>query len=274
LYLDNTEPEELKNMATAAPARELELLPPKPLQDRVALVTGGARGIGRAIALELASRGAAVAVNYRSSSAAAERLSGEIQDIGVESMLIQGDVSSKEDSRRVMETVMDHFKQLDILVNNAGITRDRTLRKMTDEEWTDVLNTNLNGTYFCTRAAVPSMIERKFGRIVNIASFVGQAGAYGQANYAASKGAIIAFTKTIALELAQYNITANVVAPGYTATDMVAGIPGHVLKEIASRIPLKRLAEPQEIAKAVAFLVTDGTYITGQQLNVNGGVYM
>jgi NAD(P)-dependent dehydrogenase (short-subunit alcohol dehydrogenase family) len=145
---------------------------------------------------------------------------------------------------------------------------------MTDEEWTDVLNTNLNGTYFCTRAAVPSMIERKFGRIVNIASFVGQAGAYGQANYAASKGAIIAFTKTIALELAQYNVTANVVAPGYTATDMVAGIPGHVLKEIASRIPLKRLAEPQEIAKAVAFLVTDGNYITGQQLNVNGGVYM
>ena len=189
-------------------------------------------------------------------------------------MLIQGDVSSKEDSRRVMEAVMDQFKQVDILVNNAGITRDRTLRKMTDEEWTDVLNTNLNGTYFCTRAAVPSMIERKFGRIVNIASFVGQAGAYGQANYAASKGAIIAFTKTIALELAQYNVTANVVAPGYTATDMVAGIPAHVLKEIASRIPLKRLAEPQEIAKAVAFLVTDGNYITGQQLNVNGGVYM
>jgi acetoacetyl-CoA reductase/3-oxoacyl-[acyl-carrier protein] reductase len=274
LYLDHTEPEELKNMATAAPARELELLLPKPLQGRVALVTGGARGIGRAIALELASRGAAVAVNYRSSSAAAEKLSAEIQDIGVESMLIQGDVSSKEDSKRVMEAVMDQFKQVDILVNNAGITRDRTLRKMTDEEWTDVLNTNLNGTYFCTRAAVPSMIERKFGRIVNIASFVGQAGAYGQANYAASKGAIIAFTKTIALELAQYNVTANVVAPGYTATDMVAGIPAHVLKEIASRIPLKRLAEPQEIAKAVAFLVTDGNYITGQQLNVNGGVYM
>jgi len=261
-------------MATVALAKELGLLQPKPLQDKVALVTGGARGIGRAIAIELASRGAAVAVNYRSSSTEAEKLSAEIQEMGVESVLIQGDVSSKEDSKRVMEAVMDSFKQIDILVNNAGITRDRTMRKMTDEEWTDVLNTNLNGTFYCTRAAIPSMIQNKFGRIVNIASFVGQAGAYGQANYAASKGAIISFTKTVALELAQYNITANVIAPGYTATDMVANIPAHVLKEIESRIPLKRLAEPQEIAKAAAFLVTDGNYITGQQLNVNGGVYM
>jgi len=261
-------------MATVALAKELGLIQPKPLQDKVALVTGCARGIGRAIAIELASRGAAVAVNYRSSSAEAEKLSAEIQEMGVESVLIQGDVSSKEDSKRVMEAVMDSFKQIDILVNNAGITRDRTMRKMTDEEWTDVLNTNLNGTFYCTRAAIPSMIQNKFGRIVNIASFVGQAGAYGQANYAASKGAIISFTKTVALELAQYNITANVIAPGYTATDMVANIPANVLKEIESRIPLKRLAEPQEIAKAAAFLVTDGNYITGQQLNVNGGVYM
>jgi NAD(P)-dependent dehydrogenase (short-subunit alcohol dehydrogenase family) len=259
-------------MATAAPAREA--IQPKPLQGKVALVTGGARGIGRAIALELANRGAAVAINYRSSAAEAEKLSAEIREMGVESILIQGDVSSREASRMVTEAVMDSLKQIDILVNNAGITRDRTLRKMTDEEWTEVLNTNLNGTFFCTRAVIPSMIENRFGRIVNIASFVGQAGAYGQANYAASKGAIIAFTKTIALEMAQYNITANVIAPGYTATDMVAGIPPQVLKEIQSRIPLRRLAEPAEIAKAAAFLVTDGGYITGHQLNVNGGVYM
>ena len=137
----------------------------------------------------------------------------------------------------MMEAVMDSFKQIDILVNNAGITRDRTLRKMSDEEWIDVLNTNLNGTFFCTRAALPSMIQNKFGRIVNIASFVGQAGAYGQANYAASKGAIIAFTKTVALEMAQFNITANVVAPGYTATDMVADMPAHVLEQIAAKFP-------------------------------------
>ncbi len=261
-------------MATIALSEELGLIQSKPLHDKVALVTGGARGIGRAIAIELASRGASVAINYRSSAAEAESLSAEIQEMGVESTLIPGDVSSKEDSKHVLEAVLDSFKQIDILVNNAGITRDRTVRKMTVEEWNDVLNTNLNGTFYCTRAALPSMIQRKFGRIVNIASFVGQVGAFGQANYAASKGAIIAFTKTVALEMAQFNITANVVAPGYTATDMVAGIPGRVLREIESRIPLKRLAEPQEIAKAAAFLVTDGNYITGHQLNVNGGVYM
>jgi len=261
-------------MATITLSEELGLIESKPLQNKVALVTGGARGIGRAIAIELASRGASVAINYRSSSAEAEKLSAEIQEMGVESILIRGDVSAREDSKHVMEAVMDNFKQIDILINNAGITRDRTVRKMTDQEWKDVLNTNLNGTFYATRAALPSMIQRKFGRIVNIASFVGQAGAFGQANYAASKGAVIAFTKTVALEMAQFNITANVIAPGYTATDMVAGIPRRVLAEIESRIPLGRLAEPQEIAKAAAFLVTDGNYITGHELNVNGGIYM
>lgn len=247
---------------------------PKPLEGKVALVTGSARGIGRAIALELAERGATVAINYRSSSAEAEKLSADLQEMGAESLLIKGDVSCKDDSRRVLEAVLDTYKQIDILVNNAGITRDRTMRKMSDEEWTDVLSTNLNGTFFCTRAALPSMIQNKFGRIVNIASFVGQSGAYGQANYAASKGAIIAFTKTVALEMAQFNITANVVAPGYTATDMVAAMPANVLEQIAGKIPLKRLAQTQEIAKAAAFLITDGGYITGHQLNVNGGIYM
>jgi acetoacetyl-CoA reductase len=261
-------------MAPATLVKESERLQPKPLQDKVALVTGCARGIGRAIAFELASRGAIVALNYRTSVAEAEVLSAEIHELGVESLLIQGDVSSKDDSRRVMEAVLDKFKQVDILVNNAGINRDKTLRKMTDVDWAEVLNTNLNSTFFCTRAALPSMIEKKFGRIVNIASMVGQAGAIGQANYAASKGAIIAFTKTVALEMAQYNITANVIAPGYTATEMITGMPRRALEEIESRIPLKRLAEPQEIAKAAAFLITDGSYITGHQLNVNGGVYM
>ena len=261
-------------MATLTLSEDLGLIQSKPLQDKVALITGGARGIGRAIAIELASRGASVAINYRSSSAEAEKLSAEVQEMGVESVLIPGDVSSRDESKHVMEAVMDSFKRIDILINNAGITRDRTVRKMTEKEWKDVLNTNLNGTFYCTRAALPSMIQRKFGRIVNIASFVGQAGAFGQANYAASKGAVIAFTKSVALEMAQYNITANVVAPGYTATDMVTGIPRRVLEEIESRIPLGRLAEPQEIAKAVAFLVTDGNYITGHELNVNGGFYM
>jgi acetoacetyl-CoA reductase len=246
----------------------------KPLQDKVALVTGGARGIGRATALELASKGAAVVLNYRSSTAEAEALTAEIRDMGIDSFCIQGDVSSKDDSRRVMEAVLDRFQHVDILVNNAGINRDKTLLKMSDADWSHVLNNNLNGTFFCTRAALPSMMERKFGRIVNVASFVGQSGAVGQSNYAASKGAIIAFTKTVALEMAQFNITANVICPGFTATEIYAGLAPRALNEIISQIPLKRMAEPSEIAKAVSFLVTDGSYITGHQLNVNGGIYM
>jgi acetoacetyl-CoA reductase len=261
-------------MAPVAMEEESERLQPKPLQDKVALVTGGARGIGKAIALELARRGANVAIHYLSSTAESEALSTEIQGIGVQSFRIQGDISSKDDSKRVMAAVLEKFGQVDILVNNAGIRRDRTLGKMTDSDWADVLNTNLNGTFFCTRAALPSMIQKKFGRIVNIASFVAQSGGLGQANYAASKGAIISFTKTVALEMAQYNITANVISPGYTATEIVVGMPARALAEITAQIPLKRLAEPQEIAKAAAFLVTDGSYITGHQLNVNGGIYM
>jgi acetoacetyl-CoA reductase len=250
------------------------LQPDKPLRDKVALVTGAARGIGRAIAVELASRGAAIAIHYRTSAAEAEALATDLQSLGVNGLVVQGDISSKDDSKRVVEAVLDRFKQVDILVNNAGISRDRTLSKMTDADWTAVLNTNLNGTFFCTRAVLPPMIQRKFGRIVNIASFVGQSGGAGQANYAASKGAIIAFTKTVAIEMAQYNITANVIAPGYTATELVAGMPKRALQEIEAKIPLHRLAEPQEIAKATAFLVTDGGYITGHQLNINGGIYM
>jgi acetoacetyl-CoA reductase/3-oxoacyl-[acyl-carrier protein] reductase len=145
---------------------------------------------------------------------------------------------------------------------------------MTDDDWCDVIDTNLNSVFYCTSAAIPGMIEQKHGRIVNIASFVGQAGNFGQANYAASKAGIIAFTKVLALELARYNITANVVAPGFTATDMVAAMPADVLDQIRAKIPLRRLATPEEIAKAAAFLIVDGDYITGQQINVNGGIYM
>lgn len=261
-------------MTPAALELESERIQPRPLQDKVALVTGAARGIGRAIALELAHRGASVAIHYKSSGAEAEALSADLQALGTDAFVVQGDISSKDDSKRVVEAVMDKFKQVDILVNNAGIKRDRILSKMTDADWTAVLNTNLNGTFFCTRAVLPSMIQRRFGRIVNIASFVGQSGSAGQANYAASKGAIIAFTKTVAVEMAQYNITANVIAPGYTATEIVTGMPPRALQEIESQIPLHRLADPREIAKAAAFLVTDGGYITGHQLNINGGIYM
>ncbi len=244
------------------------------LEGKVALITGASRGIGRAIALELAERGADIAINYRASLIAAEEVRDHLHETGCECKLFQGDISDRQHARRLVSEVRDHFRHIDILVNNAGITRDRSFRKMTDEDWAEVIATNLNSVFYCTSAVVPAMIEQQYGRIVNIASFVGQAGNFGQANYAASKGGIIAFTKVLALELAKYNITANVVAPGFTETEMVAAIPAEILKQIQARIPLKRLARPEEIAKAVAFLVCDGDCITGQQINVNGGIYM
>lgn len=244
------------------------------LKGKVALVTGAARGIGRAIALELAERGAAVAINYRNSKDHAEVLAKQIREKGSDCLLVPGDVSNKEDARHVVETVLDAWMRLDILVNNAGITRDKSLRKMAGDEWADVINVNLNGTYYCTSAALPAMMEHKFGRIINIASYVGQSGKVGQANYAASTGGIIAFTKSLALEMAKYNITANAIAPGFTSTEMLTKVPAKILEQIRVKIPLQRFARPDEVAKAAAFLAADGDYITGQQLNVSGGLYM
>src|SRR5215469_14993790 len=235
------------------------------LEGKVALITGASRGIGRAIALELADRGAAVAVNYRTSLTAAEEVRYDIRQSGCDCELFQGDISDREHARRLIHDVFDTFHRIDILVNNAGITRDRSIRKMSDDDWAEVIDTNLNSVFYCTSAALPVMIEQKYGRIVSIASFVGQAGNFGQANYAASKGGIIAMTKVLALELAKYNITANVIAPGFTETEMVAAIPGDVLEQILAKVPLRRLARPEEIARAVAFLLCDGDYITGQQ---------
>ncbi len=245
-----------------------------PLEGRVALVTGASRGIGRAIARELANRGATVIINFFRSIERATQLRDDIEADGGQTSLLQGDVSNREEARRIMRRLLEIYGRIDILVNNAGITRDRSIRKMTDIEWLEVIETNLNSIFYCTSAAVPSMIENKYGRIVNIASFSGQAGNFGQANYAASKGGVIAFTKVLALELARYNITANVIAPGFTSTDMLAAVPGDILDQLRTRIPLGRFAEPEEIAKAAAFLICDGDYVTGQQININGGLYM
>ena len=260
-------------MATAT-LSEVMVPASKSLAGRVALVTGASRGIGRAIALELASQGATVAVNCRSNVMRAEEVRADIVHLGGTSEVFQCDVSGGSGVRRLIEEVIGVYEKIDILVNNAGITRDKSIRKMTDEDWTEVIDTNLNSAFYCTSAAIPYMIERKFGRIVNVASFVGQAGNFGQANYAASKGGLIAFTKVVALELAKYNITANVIAPGFTATEMTERIPLEVMDQIKQRIPMHRLALPEEIAKAVAFLICGGDYITGQQINVNGGIYM
>lgn len=244
------------------------------LDGKVALVTGASRGIGKAIALEMAKEGAKVAVNYRSNESEGQAVADEIATLGGECMLVQADVALKDEARSMVQRVIDNWGGVDVLVNNAGITRDRTMRKLTDDDWTEVINTNLNSVYWCTSAAMPKMIEQNFGRIVNISSYVGQAGNFGQANYSASKGGIIAFTKTAAIELAKYNITVNSIAPGFTLTDMLAKVPEAVQNQIKSKIPMGRFGMPEEIAKAVVFLAADGAYITGQQININGGVYM
>ncbi len=244
------------------------------LDGKNALVTGASRGIGRAIALQLARDGARVAINYRSRESEAHAVANEVQAIGRTPLVLQADVSNPKEARRLIAKVLEHWGRLDILVNNAGITRDKSLKKLTDEDWAEVINTNLNSVYYCCTAAIKGMCDQRYGRIINISSFVGQAGNFGQANYAASKGGIIAFTKTAAIELAKYNVTVNAIAPGFTLTEMLGKVPENVQEQIKARIPMGRFGQPEEIAQAVAFIAAEGDYITGQQININGGVYM
>ena len=244
------------------------------LTGRFALVTGAARGIGHGIALELARRGADVAVNYQASQAEAEELAKQVCAMGRKSIVVQGHVGEATEARGIVKRVLDEWGRVDILVNNAGITRDRSIRKLTDDDWHEVMKVNLDGTYYITTAAIPGMIEKKFGRIINISSFVAEAGNFGQANYAASKGGMIAFTKVIAIELAKYNITANCLAPGFTATDMLTKVPPEIQEQIKTRIPMSRFGKVEEVAKAAAFLAADADYITGETINVNGGIYI
>ncbi len=244
------------------------------LNGKTALVTGGSRGIGRAIALELAREGAKVALNYQSSDAKAQEVVDEITRREGACVLAKANLADPKEARAMVKRVADQLGHLDILVNNAGITRDKLLTKMTDEDWQEVIQTNLNAVFYCTSAAIPIMAAQSYGRIVNIGSMNGQVAAMGQANYSASKGGIIAFTRTAALELARSNITVNVVCPGYTETEMFAKVPPNIQAQIRGKIPLNRFAQPAEIARAVVYLVADGDYITGQQINVNGGAFM
>jgi acetoacetyl-CoA reductase/3-oxoacyl-[acyl-carrier protein] reductase len=244
------------------------------LDGKTALVTGGSRGIGRAIVLELAREGAKVALNYQSSEEKAKEVADEIAKFGGSCILVKANISDPKEARAMVKQVAEQFGHLDILVNNAGITRDKMITKMTDEDWLEVIQTNLNAVFFCTSAAIPFMTAQSFGRIVNVGSMNGQVGAIGQANYSASKGGIFAFTRTAATELAKSGITVNAIAPGYTETDMFAKVPTDLQLQIKAKIPLRRFAHPEEMAKAVTYLVADGDYVTGQVININGGAFM
>ena len=244
------------------------------LENKVAIVTGASRGIGRAIALELASQGAKVVVNYASSSTAADEVVSEITSKGGGAIAIQADVSQQEQVEALFNTTLEKFQRLDILVNNAGITRDTLLLRMKPEDWQAVINLNLTGVFLCTRAASKVMLKQRSGRIINIASVAGQMGNPGQANYSAAKAGVIGFTKTVAKELASRGITVNAVAPGFIATDMTSNLSN--TEDILKFIPLARYGEPEEVAGMVRFLAADtaAAYITGQVFNVDGGMVM
>ena len=243
---------------------------------RVAIVTGGGRGIGRAVAVRLAEEGADVAVSYLSNDAAAEETAEAVRAAaGAECEVFKGDVASPGDVQALFKGVGDVFGRVDILVNNAGITRDNIMMRMKEEEFGDVLRTNVGGTYLCTRAALRPMVRARWGRIVNVSSVVGLVGNAGQANYAASKAGIVGFTKSVAREVAQRGITANVVAPGYVETELTGSLPEEVKGLIRDQVPIGRFGEAEEVAEVVAFLAGEGAgYVTGQTIAVDGGMTM
>ena len=243
------------------------------LTGRNALVTGGSRGIGRAVCLELARRGANVAVNYAGNARAAEETAAACRELGVQAFAVQADVSDSAAAGAMVKAVIERFGRLDILVNNAGITRDKLALQMKNEDLDAVLDTNLKGAFYCMRAAYRPMMRQRYGRIVNLSSVVGLRGNPGQANYAASKAGLIGMSKSIAKELANIDITVNLVAPGFIGTDMTAVLPEAAREALLKSIPMARLGQPEDVARAVAFFAAeDASYITGQVLCVDGGM--
>jgi 3-oxoacyl-[acyl-carrier protein] reductase len=248
------------------------------LEGKVSLVTGASRGIGKAIALKLASFGSKVAVNYvaieASNKADADDLVQSIMRLGGEAMSVEADVRDSEAVKVMVEQVTDKWSKLDILVNNAGINRDTLLLRMSDDAWDDVINTNLRGAYLCTKFALRSMMRQEWGRIISISSVAGIVGNTGQSNYAASKGGLIAFTKSIAREMASRNITVNAVAPGFIVTEMTDKLPADRKEAMLALIPLQRFGQPEDIAEMVAFLASERAgYITGQVITIDGGAF-
>ena len=245
------------------------------LKGKTAVVTGGSRGIGRAIALELASCGANVVVNYTRNSKAADEVVAEIEAMGLSGMAVKADVSIASEVENLVNEVLKTFGSIDILVNNAGITRDNLIIRMTEKEFDEVINTNLKGAFICTKAVSRVMIKQKSGKIINVSSVVGIVGNAGQSNYAAAKAGLIGFTKSMAKELAKRNINVNAVAPGFIQTDMTSVLPENVKEEFLKSIPLMRIGKPEDIANTVLFLASEySDYITGQVINIDGGMVM
>lgn len=243
------------------------------LEGKVSLVTGASRGIGRAIALKLSTLGSKVAINYREKGAEANSVVEAIASHGGEAMAIQADVRDGEAVKALVQAVTVKWEKIDILVNNAGINRDTLLLRMSDSAWDDVIDTNLRATYLCTKFALRSMSRQRWGRIINIASIAGIIGNIGQTNYSASKGGVIAFTKSIAREAGSLNITANAIAPGFIITDMTDKLPKERKDFILKMISLQRFGKPEDVAELVAFLASDrANYITGQVIGIDGGI--
>jgi 3-oxoacyl-[acyl-carrier protein] reductase len=245
------------------------------LKEKVAIVTGASRGLGKATALALAGAGAKVVVNYAGSAALAEETVGEIRSQGGEAVAVQADVSNAQDVERLLSSTLEVFGKVDVLVNNAGITRDNLLLRMKEQDWDAVLDTNLKGIFLSTKAVTKPMMKQRFGRIINLTSVVGLTGNAGQANYAAAKAGVVGFTKSCARELASRGITVNAVAPGFIQTDMTDKLPEELKQKMLGEIPLGRLGEAKDVANLVVFLASEeASYITGQTINVDGGMVM
>lgn len=245
------------------------------LSGKIAVVTGGSRGIGRAVSLKLAQMGCKVVINYNQAANEAQAVVQQIQEQGGEAQAIQADVSMNADAAKLIDTVVKSMGRIDILVNNAGVTRDKLLMQMSEADWDTVLDTNLKGAYNCTKAAMRPMLKQRAGRIINITSVSGLMGSGGQANYSAAKAGLIGFTKALAREVASRNITVNAVAPGFIETDMTNALATEFKQKAIAQIPLERFGKPEDVAEAVAFLAGDSaSYITGHVLTVDGGISM